>query len=128
MRSQFNSYGQPRTQSLQLSRIIVRPPSSETPLEAFFSQYPNFQYDPSNSPVAEFYRLCGTYHWKGHEKKDAREAFHNAMKEEFDDLYGSDETDINNWHKLCYVLRIDPAPDTLRECRAVSCRFSDPPP
>ena len=42
------------------------------------------------------------------------------MKKEFDDLYGSDEKDINNWHKLCYVLKIDPAPDTLWKCRAVS--------
>jgi len=52
------------------------------------------------------------------EKKAAREAFHFAMKREFDALYGSDEDDINNWHKLCYVLRIDPLPDTLRECRS----------
>ena len=47
------------------------------------------------------------------------------MKREFDDFYGTDEKDIENWHKLCYVLRIEPAPDTLRECRDVSCRFSD---
>lgn len=42
------------------------------------------------------------------------------MKKEFDTLYGSDEKDINNWFKLCHVLRIDPVPDTLKECRAVS--------
>ncbi|KAF8268757.1 hypothetical protein EI94DRAFT_1726967 [Lactarius quietus] len=40
------------------------------------------------------------------------------MKQEFDDLYGSDENDIKNWHNLCHVLRIDPVPDILRECRA----------
>jgi hypothetical protein len=42
------------------------------------------------------------------------------MKKEFDSLYGSDEQDINNWYKLCYVLSIDPVPSTLKECRAVS--------
>ncbi|KAH8998358.1 hypothetical protein EDB86DRAFT_2912777 [Lactarius hatsudake] len=40
------------------------------------------------------------------------------MKKEFDGLYGSDETDINNWLKLCFVLRIDLAHDTLQKCRA----------
>ncbi|KAF8470433.1 hypothetical protein DFH94DRAFT_771202 [Russula ochroleuca] len=39
------------------------------------------------------------------------------MKQEFDALYGSDEHDINNWHKLCHILRIDPVPNTLKECR-----------
>ena len=129
-----NSYGRPQTQKPQpepgpsQNNIIVRPLGAETPLEGFFSQYPNFQYQPSNSPVIEFNRLCKSYKWEKDdpEKDAAREAFHVAMKREFDDLYGSDEHDVNNWHKLCYVLRIDPVPDTLRDCRAVSCRFSEP--
>ncbi|KAH8998353.1 hypothetical protein EDB86DRAFT_2912760 [Lactarius hatsudake] len=87
--------------------IIVRSFGVKTPLETFFSQYPNFQPESSNSPVVEFDRLG----------KHAREKFHSAMKKEFDKLYGSDETDINNWLKLCFVLRIDPAPSTLRNCR-----------
>jgi hypothetical protein len=102
--------------------IIIRPLGVETPLEGFFSQYPNFQWQPSNSPVIEFDSLCKSEEWEKDdpEKKAARKAFHFAMKREFDDLYGSDENDIDNWHKLCYVLKIDPLPDTLRECRAVS--------
>ncbi|KAI9446049.1 hypothetical protein H4582DRAFT_524670 [Lactarius indigo] len=99
--------------------IIVRPLGVETPLEGFFSQFSNFQSQPSNSPVVEFDRLCKTYQWERNdpERKAAREEFQYAMKLEFDDLYGSDEKDIENWHKLCYVLRIDPAPDTLQKCR-----------
>jgi hypothetical protein len=93
-----------------------------TPLEGFFSQYPEFQSQPSNSPVVEFNWLCKENDWKKNdpEKKAARYQFNVAIKEEFDDLYGSDENDIDNWHKLCRVLGIDPVPDTLRECRAVS--------
>ncbi|KAI9446048.1 hypothetical protein H4582DRAFT_1903111 [Lactarius indigo] len=105
-------------------RIIVRPLGVETPLEKFFSQYPKFLFQPSNSPVAEFNRLCEAYHWKrrDQEREAAREEFQFAMKKEFDDLYGSDEKDINNWLKLCFVLRIDPAPDTLRKCRTAVLR------
>jgi len=100
--------------------IVVRPLGVTTPLEDFFLQYPKFQYQPSISPVVEFDRLCKTYKWKGGNPKrqDAREAFNFAMKEEFNDLYGSDEKDIANWHKLCHVLRINPVPDTLEKCRA----------
>ena len=74
--------------------------------------------------------MCDLYasEWEEEEwkRRAARRAFNAALKEEFDSLYGSDEHDIKNWHKLCHVLRINPVPDTLRECRAVSCRSSDP--
>ena len=54
------------------------------------------------------------------EKKNACHHFNVAIKEEFNDLYGSDENDIENWHKLCRVLKIDPVSETLQGCRAVS--------
>jgi hypothetical protein len=108
--------------------IVVQPPAPGvgTPLKDFFSQYSNFQFQPSNSPVAEFRRLCDTYEWKrdSPEKKIAHTEFSIAMKKEFSNLYGSDEKDIRNWHRLCYVLRIDPVPETLQKCRTVSCNSS----
>jgi len=110
-------------------KVIVRPLGVSTPLEKFFSQYTKFNYLPLNSPVAEFNRLCEEYGWGKRDKKkkkDARYEFNDAIKKEFGDLYGSDEKDINNWHKLCHVLRVDPVPDTLRECRAVGCHLFGP--
>jgi hypothetical protein len=88
------------------------------PLKSFFSRYSEFQYQPASPPVSEFDRLCEEYGW---EKifRNARRKFSLAMKKEFDALYGSDEKDIKNWYKLCHVLRIDPAPKTLKECREV---------
>jgi len=77
------------------------------PLERFFVQYPKFRYGPSKPPVAEFKRLCKEY------EKESRHKFNAAIKKEFHGLYGTDEKDINNWHKLRRVLRIDPIPDTL---------------
>jgi hypothetical protein len=96
------------------------------PLKTFFSLYSKFQYQPQNSPSTEFKRLCEEYRWEKNsaEEKNARYIFNLAMKKEFDSLYGSDEKDINNWYKLCHVLRIDPAPNTLKECRAVSAPLS----
>jgi hypothetical protein len=99
-----------------------RPTNQNQPLEIFFSQYPMFQYQPENSPVMEFKRLCEECGWEkeSNEKKAARRKFNLAMAKEFNSLFGSDEKDINNWYKLCHVLRIEPVPDTLKECRAVS--------
>ena len=125
-----NFYGNPQTNRPQPGHrnINTQPLGSETPLESFFSEYSDFQYEPSNSPKVEFYRLCDLYGWGKDDwkRRDARRAFNTALKEEFDVLYGLDEHDIKNWHKLCHVLRIDPVPDTLQECRAVSYRSSDP--
>jgi hypothetical protein len=97
-----------------------RPVKKNQPLKRFFSRYSNFQYQPRNSPIAEFNRLCEEYGWERDSagKKNARH--------EFNSLYGSDEKDINNWYKLCHVLRIDPVPNTLKECRAVSAPLGGP--
>jgi hypothetical protein len=126
-----NSYGTKRPKPYQRNISVPQPlgtQSTQTPLEGFFSKCPKFRLQPLNSPVYEFDRLCKLYGWEkgGPEREFARIAFHIAMKKEFDGLYGLDEHDIKNWHKLCRVLRITPVPDTLRECRAVSCRSSDP--
>lgn len=103
-----------------VSQPKVHPLGGVAPLEMFFAQYPKFRYDPSKSPVAEFNRL-----WKEYER-DTRHKFNAAIKREFYDLYGTDEKNTNNWHKLCRALRIDPIPDTRKECRAVSCHLFVP--
>ncbi|KAF8491089.1 hypothetical protein F5888DRAFT_1807729 [Russula emetica] len=106
------------TTSTQTSK--QRPIKMNQPLKTFFSRYSKFQYQPRNSPIIEFKRLCEEYRWTqdSAEKKTARSDFNDAIKKEFDSLYGSDEKNINNWYKLCHVLRIDPVPNTLKECRA----------
>jgi len=118
--SRAHPYRKPKPASGN-KKVIVRPLGVSTPLGIFFSQYTRFNYLPLNSPVAEFNRLCKEYGWGKRDKEtkdEARHEFNVAIKNEFGNLYGSDEKDVKNWHKLCHVLRIDPVPDTLRECRA----------
>ena len=97
------------------------PINKNQPLKRFFSQYSAFQYQPRNSPVTEFKRLCKEYRWEkdGREEKAARYELNVAMVKEFNSLYGSDQKDIKNWYKLCHVLRIEPAPNTVKKCSAV---------
>ena len=105
-----------------------RPNNENQPLKIFFSRYSRFQYRPENPPIIEFERFCKEYRWGQHsaEKKAARYEFNLALIKEFNSLYGSDEKDIDNWYKLCHVLRIEPVPNTLHECRAVSTPLRGP--
>lgn len=62
--------------------------------------------------------------WGGYnpDREEAHEAFKDALVKEFNDIYGTDENDINSWHKICVVVGLDPLPDTLEEARDVSTR------
>ncbi|KAF7424605.1 hypothetical protein PC9H_009913 [Pleurotus ostreatus] len=90
-----------------------------TNFSAFFANYAGFDYNPENSAIPEFYRLCRFMGWGGYnpDREEAREAFKDALVKEFNDIYGTDENDINSWHKICVVVGLDPLPDTLEEAR-----------
>ncbi|KAJ8692425.1 hypothetical protein PTI98_009737 [Pleurotus ostreatus] len=80
------------------------PSASVTPwtnFSAFFANYAGFDYNPENSAIPEFYRLCRFMGWGGY----------NPDREE------AHENDINSWHKICVVVGLDPLPDTLEEAR-----------
>ncbi|KAL4250185.1 hypothetical protein AB1N83_014280 [Pleurotus pulmonarius] len=89
------------------------PEPRESYFSAFFARYPEFRYNPANSAILEFDRLCKL------RRDEAHQAFKDAMVKEFNDIYGTDEGDINSWHKICTVLDIDPLPKTLRESRDI---------
>ena len=59
----------------------------------------------------------------GYRILEARRMFKSAMVQQFNDLYGTDEEDLNSWQNLCHILNIEPAPEGLKECREVGiCR------
>lgn len=66
--------------------------------------------------------MCDFFYWdkKDKKRKEAHQAFKDAMALQFNDLYGSDVSDIKNWHKLCVAVNIDPLPTTITACKAVS--------
>ena len=96
--------------------------SSESPLEDFFSNYPRFDYDATESASHEFYRLCDEYHWdRDHPaRKAAHQDFKDALVQQFNDIYGIDEDDLGEWQKLCHVVNMNRIPDDLDACREVS--------
>ena len=43
----------------------------------------------------------------------------SAMEKQFNQMYGKDQHEVASWQKLCLAVDIDPAPDTIEECRKV---------
>ena len=92
------------------------------PLEVFFSQYPNFKYDPSESAPLEFDRLCTVEKMViGQRKRHAAYmAFNHALTLQFNANYGTDAGSLNSWKLLCEHIGISPLPLTLEGRMKVS--------
>lgn len=90
-------------------------------LQDFFSDFKLFTYNPAEAATEEFHRLGQVYgwEWESEEREEARQRFKDAMVQEFNAIYGTDENDINSWYGLCRVLNISPIPETLEACREV---------
>ncbi|KAF1995590.1 hypothetical protein P154DRAFT_499924 [Amniculicola lignicola CBS 123094] len=88
-------------------------------ISSFFSQYPGFAYNPQRGVAEEFYRMCNFFAWDrdDSERREARQAFKDAMVIQFNSLYGTDISNIENWHKLCIAVNIEPLPTTIAECK-----------
>lgn len=95
-------------------------------IDTFFSMYPEFSYDHKRGVAEEFYRMCDFFAWNKNDpaREEARRAFKDAMVVRFNGLYGTDITDIGNWHRLCVALHIEPLPATVASCKKVSFRQS----
>jgi hypothetical protein len=68
--------------------------------------------------------MCDFFGWdkKDKERREAHQAVKDAMLMRFNALYGTDVFNINNWHKLCVAVDIDPLPQSIKACKAVSLK------
>lgn len=92
-----------------------------TPLNRFFQSFPGFSYNPNLPPPESYARLQKFYGWR-HNSPESREAwdrYQNALREEFNMWFGSEE-DLGSWHALCRAVRISPLPNTLLGCEKAS--------
>ncbi|EAT76795.1 hypothetical protein SNOG_15957 [Parastagonospora nodorum SN15] len=82
-------------------------------------RYLEFDYNYENGVAEEFYRMCDFFNWERDdgEREEARRAFKDAMVVQFNALYGTDITKIENWHRLCVAVCIEPLPTTIAECK-----------
>ncbi|KAI8956720.1 hypothetical protein F5Y11DRAFT_364915 [Daldinia sp. FL1419] len=89
------------------------------PIDDFFAQYPEFNYDEKVPLWVEFRLLCEHYGWSKESPRriEARRRFKEAMISEFGKLYGTNNSSLSSWQKLCRVLEISPIPEDIKSCR-----------
>lgn len=90
-------------------------------IKVFFGRYPSFDYRSSEPVMSEFYRMCDMFGWNKDdpERSKARQAFQDALAQQFNVIYGTDVNDLAVWQKFCYVLNLKDIPNELEACRKV---------
>lgn len=68
--------------------------------------------------------MSDLFDWDRDDEDDAKRDFKAAMVKQFNDIYGTDPDNLENWQKLCHVLNIEPAPTSLEACREVGLMAS----
>ncbi|KAJ4169987.1 hypothetical protein NW754_006131 [Fusarium falciforme] len=90
----------------------------DSPIDLFFAKYPEFDYVGDKPLWDEFVRMGQHFKWQGPKKAQVKNDFRNALLEEFDYVYGTDESNLENWGKLCQAMRLS-APKTLKEAHKI---------
>ena len=93
---------------------------TETPLDAFFSSFSTFHYDPSLPPATSYANLRRHEGWRrGNSTADvAWDKYQKALQSELEMWYGA-ENDLTAWHVLCRAIGVEPLPKTCEQCEQV---------
>lgn len=91
----------------------------ENALVRFFNKWPEFDYQGEAELTREFWRLCREKQWGQEERQEAKDDLRNAMVERFNEIYGTNEKELEAWKKLCRDVHVDPIPNTVAECQKV---------
>ena len=97
----------------------------QSPLDSFFSSYPDFPYVPSNPPQQEYSRLRKFYKWKRDDPDSdiAWQSYRSALVTEFNRWYRKGNNDLGDLQSLCRAVGTLPTPQTVKECRHVSVLY-----
>lgn len=99
-------------------------PLTYGPLDKFFRSYPSFHYKASTPPATSFNslrnHLAKLHKWpqRSSERDNLWQQYQDVLTEEFNLLFGVQD-DLDAWHSLCRAVRVDPLPETCKECRSV---------
>lgn len=91
-------------------------------LDAFFSEYPQFRRDPTESVATQLNQLRRQESWWGHRHSlwdNALSKYQEALVLQFNASYGTDENDLATWHRLLARLPVEHMPKTVHECKLV---------
>ncbi|KAJ4229912.1 hypothetical protein NW759_003278 [Fusarium solani] len=90
----------------------------DSPIDLFFAKYSEFDYMGDKPLWDEFVRMGQHFKWQGPKKAQVKNDFRDALVEEFNYVYGTDESSLESWGKLCQAMGLC-APKTLKEAHKV---------
>ena len=108
---------------IQCSLQLEPSASDDMPPGSFFSQYPEFDHDPTAPLVREFQRLSLQRGWKADGKK-YRQSRQNCFAQEFEYHYGHASDKLAGWQTLCKDVYISPIPSSINQCKKVGQSLS----
>ncbi|KAM6527015.1 hypothetical protein FSOLCH5_003090 [Fusarium solani] len=90
----------------------------DSPIDLFFAKYSEFDYMRDKPLWDEFVRMGQHFKWQGPKKAQVKNDFRDALVEEFNYVYGTDESSLESWAKLCQAMGLC-APKTLKEAHKI---------
>ncbi|KAF7337321.1 Zinc finger, C2H2-like [Mycena sanguinolenta] len=89
------------------------------PLEEFFADYPDFDYDATLPVSAQYGALCRLYGFRrgNPDAEVAYQGYQRALTRAFQTFYGTDVDDLATLQSLCRVLEVAPIPQTVWDCQ-----------
>jgi hypothetical protein len=89
------------------------------PIVKFFAEFPRFNFTPSSSDWRQkeaFNALAAQYGWTQEYRIYKYECFKDTWCEIIEEEF--EESDLESYQNLCEELGIEPAPESIGECRS----------
>ncbi|KIK64219.1 hypothetical protein GYMLUDRAFT_71635 [Collybiopsis luxurians FD-317 M1] len=89
------------------------------PIETFFSQYSEYDYDSTRETMDQFWELCDLLAWdrEDPERLEALNGVRDGIAQQFNAFYGNDENNLNAWHNLYRALGEKDVPGSTEKCK-----------
>jgi hypothetical protein len=107
----------------EFARATIETATSDAadPIDAFFTNYPGFDYDASKEVWSEYRRMVQHFGWssKSQEEQTGYAAFRHALVEQFGHMFGTSDSKLETLQHLCEKLDVTPVPGSITACKKV---------
>lgn len=103
---------------------VEEPEPFVTPLDVFFTSFPRFPYNSTNSPESSYRQLKKFLRLRkdSAEENAVWQSYQDALVDEIRIWFGN-TSDINAWHHLCKAVGVRNPPPEIKDCKKVSGYF-----
>lgn len=99
---------------------VEEPEPFVTPLDVFFTSFPRFPYNSTNSPESSYRQLKKFLRLRkdSAEENAVWQSYQDALVDEIRIWFGN-TSDINAWHHLCKAVGVRNPPPEIKDCKKI---------